>query len=178
MTFRIFSQEKELKKAYDAATQSMSRISTLAANNGLTKDDIRSGVLTVAPVYEGDRTRRARSYYVRGEMVLRVHDFARIGPDQFVQRKVKKLDDPQRGEEFPLKHFGAATIIGQRGDSADDRQPAHVRIRLLADGRAVVQTAAHDIGPGTYTSLTQIAAEELGVSRQGLTKLMSRLGLS
>jgi uncharacterized protein YggE len=80
MTFRIFSQEKELKKAYDAATQSMSRISTLAANNGLSKDEIRSGVLTVAPVYEGDRTRRARSYYVRGEMVLRVHDFARIGP--------------------------------------------------------------------------------------------------
>ncbi|PYV84004.1 MAG: hypothetical protein DMG93_06590 [Acidobacteria bacterium] len=80
MTFRIFSQEKELKKAYDAATQSMSRISTLAANNGLSKDDIRSGVLTVAPVYEGDRRKRARSYYVRGEMVLRVHDFARIGP--------------------------------------------------------------------------------------------------
>src|SRR3954466_9819764 len=53
MTFRIFSQEKELKKAYDAATQSMSRISTLAANNGLSKDEIRSGVLTVAPVYEG-----------------------------------------------------------------------------------------------------------------------------
>jgi hypothetical protein len=80
MTFRIFSQEKELKKAYDAATQSMSRISTLAANNGLSKDDIRSGVLTVAPVYEGDRKKRARSYYVQGEMVLRVHDFARIGP--------------------------------------------------------------------------------------------------
>jgi uncharacterized protein len=80
MTFRIFSQEKELKKAYDAATQSMSRISTLAANNGLSKDDIPSGVLTVAPVYEGDRKKRARSSYVQAEMMLRVHDFARIGP--------------------------------------------------------------------------------------------------
>jgi uncharacterized protein YggE len=80
MTFRIFSQEKELKMAYDAATQSMSRISTLAANNGLSKADVRTGVLTVTPVYEGDRKKRARSYYVQGEMVLRVHDFARIGP--------------------------------------------------------------------------------------------------
>lgn len=80
MTFHIFSQEKELKKAYDAATQSMQRISTLALNNGLKKEDISTGVLTVAPNYEGDRKKRARSYYVQGEMVLSVRDFMRIGP--------------------------------------------------------------------------------------------------
>jgi uncharacterized protein len=80
MTFRIFSQEKELKKAYDAATQSMQRISALAASNGVHREDISTGVLTVAPVYEGDRKKRARSYYVQGEMVLRVHDFSHIGP--------------------------------------------------------------------------------------------------
>ena len=79
MTFHIFSQDKELKKAYDAANQSIQRISTLAANNALKKEDIRSGVLTVAPVYDGDRKRRARSYYVQGEIVLRVRDFSRIG---------------------------------------------------------------------------------------------------
>lgn len=43
------------------------------------------------------------------------------------------------------------------------RMPATVRVRLLADGTAVVQTAAHDIGPGTYTVMTQIAAEALGL---------------
>ncbi|MBZ5613290.1 MAG: SIMPL domain-containing protein [Acidobacteriia bacterium] len=80
MTFRIFSQEKELKKAYEAATQSMQRISALATNNGLKKEDVSTGVLTVAPVYEGDRKKRARSYYVQGELVLRVHDFSHIGP--------------------------------------------------------------------------------------------------
>lgn len=80
MTFHIFSQEKELKKAYAAATSSMQQISTLAGNNGLKKEDISTGVLTVAPVYEGDRKKRARSYYVQGEMLLRVHDFSRIGP--------------------------------------------------------------------------------------------------
>lgn len=80
MTFRIFSQEKELKKAYDAATQSMQRISSLAGNNGLKKEDISTGVLTVAPIYEGDRKKRARSYYVQGDLVLRVRDFSHIGP--------------------------------------------------------------------------------------------------
>jgi hypothetical protein len=80
MTFHIFSQEKELKKAYDAATQSMQQISTLATGNGLRKEDVSTGVLTVAPIYEGDRRKRARSYYVQGEMRLRVRDFSRIGP--------------------------------------------------------------------------------------------------
>lgn len=80
MTFHIFAQEKELKKAYDEATQSMQRISTLAANNGLAKGEVSTGVLTVAPVYEGDRKKRARSYYVQGELELRVHDFSKIGP--------------------------------------------------------------------------------------------------
>jgi uncharacterized protein len=80
MTFRIFSQEKELKKAYEAATQSTQRISVLAASNGVHKEDISMGVLTVAPIYEGDRKKRARSYYVQGEMVVRVRDFSHIGP--------------------------------------------------------------------------------------------------
>ena len=80
MTFRIFSQEKELRKAYAEATQSMQRISALAANNGLKKEDVSTGVLTVAPIYEGDRKKRARSYYVQGELVLHVRDFSKIGP--------------------------------------------------------------------------------------------------
>lgn len=35
---------------------------------------------SVAPIYEGDREKRARSYYVQGNIVLRIHDFAPIGP--------------------------------------------------------------------------------------------------
>jgi xanthine dehydrogenase YagR molybdenum-binding subunit len=44
------------------------------------------------------------------------------------------------------------------------RSPASARVRLLADGSAVVETAASDMGPGTYTSLTQVASETLGLS--------------
>ena len=79
ITFRIFSQDKELKQAYQSATQSMQRISSLAGSNGVKNDDISTGVLTVAPIYEGDRKKRARSYIVQGEMTLRLRDFSRIG---------------------------------------------------------------------------------------------------
>jgi uncharacterized protein YggE len=80
MTFQIFSQDKDIKHAYAAATQSMQRIVDLGSQNGLKKEDVTTGVLTVAPVYEGDRKKRARSYYVQGNVVLRIRDFARIGP--------------------------------------------------------------------------------------------------
>jgi len=80
MTFQIFSQDKDIKHAYAAATQSMQRIVDLGAQNGLKKEDVTTGVLTVAPVYEGDRRKRARSYYVQGNVVLHIRDFSRIGP--------------------------------------------------------------------------------------------------
>jgi uncharacterized protein YggE len=80
MTFQILSQDKDIKHAYAAATQSMQSIVDLAGRNGLKKEDVTTGVLTVAPVYEGDRKKRARSYYVQGEVELRIRDFSRIGP--------------------------------------------------------------------------------------------------
>jgi CO/xanthine dehydrogenase Mo-binding subunit len=43
------------------------------------------------------------------------------------------------------------------------RRPATAQVRILADGTAVVRTAAADIGPGTYTAMTQIAADALGL---------------
>jgi uncharacterized protein len=80
VTFQIFSQEKEIKRAYDAATQSMHQIVDLAERNGVQKDDVSTGVLTVAPIYEGDRKKRAHSYYVQGQIILRIRDFTRIAP--------------------------------------------------------------------------------------------------
>jgi uncharacterized protein YggE len=87
LAFQVSSQEKELRKAYDAASQSMRHIAELAERNGLKKEDVSMGVLTVAPLYEGDRKRRARSFYVQGQMMLRVRDFSKIGPimDESVQ---------------------------------------------------------------------------------------------
>ena len=81
MTFQIFSQDKDIKQAYAAATQSMQHIAELGAANGLRREDVTTGALTVAPVYAGDRKKRVRSYYVQGSVVLRIRDFAKIGPD-------------------------------------------------------------------------------------------------
>lgn len=41
--------------------------------------------------------------------------------------------------------------------------PGSARVRLLPTGIAEVEAAASDMGPGTYTSMTQVAAETLGV---------------
>lgn len=41
--------------------------------------------------------------------------------------------------------------------------PASATARLLPDGTAEVMSAASDMGPGTWTSMTQVAAETLGL---------------
>jgi xanthine dehydrogenase YagR molybdenum-binding subunit len=43
------------------------------------------------------------------------------------------------------------------------RSGASASATLFADGRALVRTAASDMGPGTYTSMTQVAADALGL---------------
>ena len=41
--------------------------------------------------------------------------------------------------------------------------PASAMARLLPDGTAYVQAGSQDIGTGTYTIMTQIAADSLGL---------------
>jgi xanthine dehydrogenase YagR molybdenum-binding subunit len=43
------------------------------------------------------------------------------------------------------------------------RSPSDCLARLNADGTVDVQTATSDMGPGTYTSMTQVAADALGL---------------
>ncbi|MGW3725047.1 xanthine dehydrogenase family protein molybdopterin-binding subunit [Streptomyces sp. NPDC000851] len=44
------------------------------------------------------------------------------------------------------------------------RQPGQAHVRLDADGAARIETASSDMGPGTYTSMTQVAADALGLT--------------
>ncbi|MEU6783839.1 molybdopterin cofactor-binding domain-containing protein [Nonomuraea angiospora] len=48
------------------------------------------------------------------------------------------------------------------------RAPAQALARLDADGTAIVQCATSDMGPGTYTSMTQVAADALGLPVPGV----------
>jgi uncharacterized protein YggE len=109
LTFQIFAQDKDIKRAYDTATLSMQHIIDIAQKNGLPKDDVRSGVLTVSPIYEGDRKKRARSYYVQGQEVLKVRDFAKIGPilDASVEDGVTDLRSLTATTKDHGQRFGA-----------------------------------------------------------------------
>ncbi len=44
-----------------------------------------------------------------------------------------------------------------------NRSPASANAQIMADGTAVVRTGSQDIGTGTYTVMTQVAAEALGI---------------
>jgi len=79
LTFDITSQDKDMKKAYDVAAQSMQRIVDLAQKSGIKKEDVSTGVLRLTPSYERDRN-KAKSYSVTGFLTIRVRDFAQVGP--------------------------------------------------------------------------------------------------
>jgi xanthine dehydrogenase YagR molybdenum-binding subunit len=49
------------------------------------------------------------------------------------------------------------------------RGPTQARVRLDADGTALVEAATSDMGPGTYTSQTQVAADALGLTMRNVT---------
>ncbi|MGP8297863.1 molybdopterin cofactor-binding domain-containing protein [Streptomyces inhibens] len=55
--------------------------------------------------------------------------------------------------------------------------PTAVRVRLETDGTAVVQTDMTDIGTGTYTILTQVAADGLGLPTDRVRIELGRSGL-
>ena len=44
-----------------------------------------------------------------------------------------------------------------------NRSPADASVRLLPDGSAVVRSATHDLGTGTYTVMSQVAADAIGI---------------
>jgi hypothetical protein len=79
LTFDISSQDKELKPAYENASQAMQKIVALAAKNDVKKEDVSSGVLTVVPYYSGDWKKRAKSFLVQGQIVIKVRDFSKLG---------------------------------------------------------------------------------------------------
>ncbi len=54
---------------------------------------------------------------------------------------------------------------------------ADARVRLTANGLATVETASSDMGPGTYTSLSQVAADALGLPVEAIAVEIGRSSL-
>jgi xanthine dehydrogenase YagR molybdenum-binding subunit len=74
-------------------------------------------------------------------------------------------------------HFGWGKRVAKPASVADGRwlillRKASARVRLTPDHRLVVELAMTDIGTGTYTILTQIAAEAMEMPVERVTVLM------
>lgn len=83
-----------------------------------------------------------------------------------------------RRNPVPRSMRDGRLLIGMGAASATYpafQAPSSARVRLLADGTAEVEVAASDMGPGTYTSMTQIAAGVLGLP---VERVRFRLGRS
>jgi len=63
-----------------------------------------------------------------------------------------------------LVRWGMATGIWEAM-----RAPASAKARFISDGTLQVSSATADIGTGTYTAMTQIAADELGLPIEQVT---------
>jgi len=159
LTFDISSQEKDLKTAYDGATKSMQRIVALAEHNGLKKEDISTGVLTVAPRYGGDRKRTARSYLVQGQMVLKVRDFSQIGPI---------LDG---SVEDGIADFRSLTYSLVDEEAAKQRAVAVAMHRAVGRANAALEQKGQKVGALRYASLD--VRQLMGVARLEPAQMMA-----
>ncbi|MBZ5539626.1 MAG: SIMPL domain-containing protein [Acidobacteriia bacterium] len=151
LTFDISAQEKELKLAYDKATQSMRKIVDLAERNGLKKDDISMGVLTVQPFYEGDRKKRARSYRVSGRLVLRVRDFSKLGTllDESIQDGIAD--------------FRSLTYSLADEEAAKQKAVAEAMKRAIGRASAALEQKGQKVGALRFANLD--VKQIVGVSR-------------
>jgi len=71
-----------------------------------------------------------------------------------------------RRSSAPRSMRDGATLIGwgvATSTYPTNRQPASVKVRMNRDGQVVVQCATQDIGTGTYTVMTQVASDALGI---------------
>jgi xanthine dehydrogenase YagR molybdenum-binding subunit len=107
---------------------------------------------------------------------LRIKNFADKDPDSKLPWSSNVLSDCYRqgAERFGWKNRvakpGSITREGQfvgmgmaTSLHASWRNPASASVKLLSDGTALVQSGTQDIGTGTYTVMSQIAAEKLAL---------------
>ena len=159
LTFDVSSQEKELKTAYGKASQSMSNIVAVAERNGLAKDAIETGVLTVTPYYEADRKRRARAYLVQGQITLKVKDFSKVGPimDESVQDGIAD--------------FRSVTYSLVNEEAAKQKAVAEAMRRAIGRASAALEQSKQKLGPTRYVNIeVRNLVDLIGyVPRPGLT---------
>lgn len=119
-------------------------------------------------------------------VALRLRNYAERDPEKDRPWSSKALRECYRAgaERFGWSQRPPAPRALREGDTlvgwgmATSVYPAHrskagARARLLRDGRVLVEAGTQDIGTGTYTVMTQVAADALGVPP---SRVIFRLG--
>ncbi len=107
---------------------------------------------------------------------LRLRNYAERDPESGLEWSSKSLRQcyslgaerfgwsRRRAEPRSVRDGDAFVGIGMSSATYPARRaPASALARLMPDGMIVVQAATHELGTGTYTIMTQIAADALGV---------------
>lgn len=159
LVFDISSQDKELNPTYDKASQAMQKIVDLAERNGLKRDDVSSGVLTVTPYYGGDRKRRTKSFLVQGRIVLKVHDFSKLGT----------LMDESVTDE--ITDFRSLTYSLADEEAAKQQAVAEAMRRAIGRANAALEQKGQEVGALRFANLD--VKQLVGVSRLDVESLES-----
>ena len=157
LTFVISAQDKELRVTYDRAAQAMTKIVGLAEKNGLGKNDIANGVLTVRPYYEGDRKKRAKSYLVQGQITLKIRDFSKIGP--VLEGSV---DDG-------ITDFRSLTYSLADEEAAKQKAVGEAMKRAVGRASAALEQKGQKVGALRFANLDVkqlVGVDEMGLSRR------------
>jgi uncharacterized protein YggE len=120
--FYLFSQERELKRAYEKVTSSVQGLVELAQRHGVARQDITAGPFSVQPVYEGKN--RPKSFYVATQITMKIRDLSKVGAllDETVQQGFVEF----RSLEYRLANEEAAKqqAIAQASQRAAERAQA------------------------------------------------------
>jgi uncharacterized protein YggE len=162
LAFYISSQDKELKPAYERASQAMQKIVGLAEKNGLKKEDVSSGVLTVTPYYGGDRKKRAKSFLVQGQIALKVRDFSKLGAimEESVTDEItdfRSLTYSLADEEAAKQHAVAEAMrraLGRASAALEQKGQKVGALRFASlDVKQLVGVARWDLGVASLQTL-------------------------
>jgi len=107
---------------------------------------------------------------------LRLRNYAETDPEKGLPYSGKHLRECyqvgmerfgwKRRQPVPRSHRDGRFLVGWGMATATYpgyRSPGAAKVTILDDGSVIVASATQDIGTGTYTTMTQVAAEVLGV---------------
>lgn len=162
LTFDITSQDKDLTLAYAKATQSMQQIVAVAEKSGLTKQEVSTGVLTLTPSGDVGRNKKPKWYFVQGQVVLKVHDFTKIGA--ILNDSVENGLANFRSLEYSLENPESAKARA----AADAMHNAIERAKaaLAENGQKPGSIRYANLDIGQITGIMQYNAAQLGTSMQ------------